>query len=157
MNIRKATIEDSELILDLVKKLATYERKKPEDIKLTLAKIKSHGFGSNKYFDTLIAEYNHIPVGYAIYFFTYSACSGAPAIYMEDLYVDNEYRRKGIATALFDKLAEIAREKHCCRIDWHALDWNEEAIEFYQTLGAEIRPDLVKFRFSLGVTATTKG
>lgn len=145
-NIRIAKKEDKHAILALVKKLAEYERKKPEEVQLTLDKIELHGFGEEKYFDVLIAEYGEIPVGYAFYFFTYSASSGAPILYIEDLFVESEYRHQGLGKALFSNLAKLAIQKECCRMEWHAFTWNEKAIQFYKNLGASPKLDLVQFR-----------
>ncbi|MDP3559041.1 MAG: GNAT family N-acetyltransferase, partial [Legionellaceae bacterium] len=110
-NIRIVKKEDKSALLELVKKLAEYERKKPEEVQLTLDKIKLHGFGKEKYFDVLIAEYNETSIGYALYFFSYSASSGAPILYIEDLFVENEYRHQGLGKALLSSLAKIAIQK----------------------------------------------
>lgn len=144
--IRIAKKEDKNAILDLVKKLAVYERKKTEEIQLTIDKIESHGFGKDNYFDVLIAEHNEIPVGYALYFFSYSASSGAPILYIEDLFVENEYRHQGLGKALLSSLANITIEKKCCRMEWHTFTWNDNGIEFYKNLGAAPKHDLLQFR-----------
>lgn len=148
MYIRRAKKEDKEAILNLVRKLAAYERKKPEEVLLTLEKIENHAFGKNKYFNILIAECNDIPVGYALYFFSYSASLGAPVLYIEDLFVENEHRQQGFGRALLSKLATISIEKECCRMEWHAFIWNEKAMSFYESLGAVPKPDLIQFRLS---------
>jgi GNAT superfamily N-acetyltransferase len=144
MNIRTATNEDKEDILSLVKKLAEYERIKPEEVQLTIDKIESHGFG--RYFDILIAEHNKKSVGYALYFFSYSASAGEPILYLEDLFVEYEYRLQGFGKALLSRLANLAIENECCRMEWHAFIWNEKAIQFYNNLGATPKPDLLQFR-----------
>lgn len=148
MNIREATSNDKESILNLVKKLAEYERKKPEEVLLTIDKIESHSFGDHKYFHIQIAEDNKMPIGYAIYFFSYSASLGAPILYLEDLFVEDEYRNQGIGKALLAKLAQLAQENKCCRMEWHAFTWNEQAIQFYKDLGALPKLDLLQFRLS---------
>lgn len=148
MNIREATKSDKDIILDLVRKLAEYERKKLSDVQLTLEKIEKHGFGDNPYFYILIIESNRIPVGYALYFFCYSGSTGAPILYLEDLFIEEEYRNKGFGKALLSKLAKIAIEKDCCRMEWHAFTWNEKAIQFYKSLGAVSKSDLVQFRLA---------
>lgn len=144
--IRKATIEDKNIILNLVKKLAEYERKKPEDVHLTLDKIETHGFGDTRYFEVLLVELNHIPVGFALYFFSYAASLGAPILYIEDLFIENEYRHQGLGTALFARLAKKALDRDCCRMEWHAFTWNEKALSFYERLGAIPKDDLAQFR-----------
>lgn len=148
MNIRSATLDDKEAILTLVNKLAEFERKKPEEVQLTLDKIESHCFAHTKYFHTLIAEKNKTPVGYALYFFSYSAYAGAPVLYLEDVFVESEHRHQGIGKALLAKLAKLAIENKCCRMEWHAFTWNETAIEFYKNLGATPKHDLLQFRLS---------
>ena len=95
----------------LARKLAEYERKKPEEVNLTLDKIESHGFGKNKYFYVLLAEYKKKPAGYALYFFSYSASAGAPILYVEDLFVDDVYRNYGLGKALLANLAHTAVER----------------------------------------------
>lgn len=145
---RIAKKKDKEEILSLIKKLAEYERKKPEEINLTLDKIESHGFGRNKYFYVLLAEYKKMPAGYALYFFSYSASAAAPILYVEDLFVDELYRNHGLGTALLSNLAHLALEKECCRMEGHAFTWDKNAIEFYEFIGAHPRTDLLQFRLS---------
>lgn len=145
MYIRPATKEDSPAILELVKKLAVYERKKLTDVLLTLEKIKTDCF-EHRYFHILIAEDEGEKIGYALFFFTYSASLGAPILYLEDLFVEEKVRNKGIGKALLSELAKIAIDKKCCRMEWHAFTWNEKAIQFYKYLGAELKNDLVQIR-----------
>lgn len=145
---RIAKKKNKEEIFGLIKKLAEYERKKPEEIKLTLEKIESHGFGRTKYFNVLLAEYKKKPAAYALYFFSYSASSGAPILYVEDLFVDELYRNHGLGTELLANLARLAIEKECCRMEGHAFTWDKKAIEFYEFIGAHPRMDLLQFRLS---------
>ncbi|OGT57625.1 MAG: GNAT family N-acetyltransferase [Gammaproteobacteria bacterium RIFCSPHIGHO2_12_FULL_43_28] len=146
MNIRVATRNDKEVILNLIKKLAAYEGKKPEEFYLTIDKIESHGFGENNYFNVLIAEQNNQAIGYAFYFFNYSSYAGAPILYLEDIFVEEEYRHQGIGKKILAKLANISIEKKCCRMEWHTYSWNEKAIQFYKTLGAAPTANLLQFR-----------
>lgn len=146
--IRIATKKDKYKIYSLVEQFATYERKKHEDIHLTLEKIESHGFGKNKYFHILLAEYKKEPAGYALYFFSYSAAEGAPVLAVENLFVTEAYQSHGLGTALLSYLARLALEEHCCRMDGHAFTWNKQSIEFYEFLGAHTRTDQVHFRLS---------
>ncbi|KTD01728.1 GNAT family N-acetyltransferase [Fluoribacter gormanii] len=145
---RIAKKKDKEQIFGLIKKLAEYERKKPEEIHLTLDKIESHAFGRNKYFYVLLAEYKKNPAGFALYYFSYSAPSGAPVLYVEELFVDELYRNYGLGTSLLSHLAQLALEKECCRMEGHAFTWNKKAIEFYEFIGAHPRTDLLQFRLS---------
>lgn len=145
---RIATKKDKYEISDLVKKLAEYERRKTEEINLTLDKIEAHGFGKNKYFYVLLAEYKKKPAGYALYFFSYSVSSGAPVLYVEDLFVDEMYQSHGLGTALLSNLARLAIEKKCSRMEGHTFTWDTKSIEFYEFLGAHPRTDLLQFRLS---------
>lgn len=147
MLIRKATINDIPAIFELMKKLALHEKKKPEDIKLSEDKIKQHGFGEKPYFSIIVAEINQNIVGYALYFFTYAATAGAPILYLEDLYVIDEHRNQGIGTQLLSELNTIASNNNCCRMEWHVFNWNEPAIQFYKSLGTELKVDLIQVRF----------
>ncbi|KTD42721.1 GNAT family N-acetyltransferase [Legionella parisiensis] len=145
---RIAKKKDKAEILGLIKKLAEIERKKPEEIHLTLEKIESHGFGRNKYFYVLLAEYKKKPAGYALYFFSYSASEAAPILYIEDLFVDEPYRSFGLGTGLLTYLARVAIEKECCRLEGHAFTWDKKTIEFFELIGAHPRTDLLQFRLS---------
>jgi len=144
--IREATIEDAEPLLSMVHKLAAYEKKKPEDVKLSLDKIKKHGFSERPYFQSLIVECDGQAVGYALYYYSYAASAGAPAIFLEDIFVEEAYRHRGIGKGLFAELAAIAVKLECCRLEWNAFTWNEKAIEFYKSLGAIQRGDVFQFR-----------
>ncbi|MGL5742254.1 MAG: GNAT family N-acetyltransferase [Legionella sp.] len=143
---RIAKKKDKNKILVLVKKLAEYERKRPEEINLTLEKIDSHGFGKTKYFSVLLAEYKKQPAGYALYFYSYSGSAGAPILYVEDLFVDELYRSYGLGTALLSNLARLALEKECCRMEGHAFTWNKKASAFYEFIGASPKTDLLQYR-----------
>lgn len=85
-------------------------------------------------------------VGYALYFFTYAASLGAPILYLEDLFVLESYQRQGIGTKFLTQLAKIAANHHCCRMEWHTFSWNRSAIDFYQSMSAVLRPDLIQVR-----------
>lgn len=147
-NFRIATKKDKDKIFFLVQKLAESERKKTEEIGLTLDKIATHGFGKNKYFYVLLAEYEQEPAGFALYFYTYSASLGAPVLYLEEMFVAKNYQSEGLGTALLAHLAHIAVEKQCCRMEGHAFTWNKKFIKFYELLGAVPRTDLLQFRLS---------
>ena len=148
LQIRTATIEDVETLFDLIKKLARYEKKEPEEIGLTIEKIQKHGFGKNPYFQTLIADYDKKSVGYALYFFTYAATAGNPILYLEDLFVEESCRGKGIGKSLLSHLAKLALKEDCCRMEWHAFTWNQAALSFYEGLGSIPKTDLVQVRLS---------
>ena len=134
--IRPAVAADVPLILEFIRGLATYERE-PDAVTVTEADLLRDGFGESPYYQCLIAESDGRPAGFAFYFFNYSTWTGRPGLYLEDLFVNPEFRGLGIGKALLARVAAIAVERGCPRLQWEVLDWNTPAIEFYQALGAE--------------------
>lgn len=145
---RIAKKKDKEEIFFLVNKLAEHERKKPQEVNLTMDKIESHGFGRMRYFYVLLAEYKEKPAAYALFFFSYCASEAAPILYVEELFVDELYRNHGLGSALLSNLAHIAIEKECCRMEGHTMTWNKKGIEFFEFIGASPRTDLLQFRLA---------
>ena len=135
IKIRQANIEDAELILSLIKDLAKFEQLL-DSVVATADDIRKNVFGDNKFIYVLIAEYDSNPVGFALFFHNYSTFVGKPGIYLEDLYVKEEYRNKGIGKKLLQEIAKIAVEKDCGRFEWSVLTWNP-ARKFYEYLGAK--------------------
>lgn len=133
--IRKAVPGDVPLILDFIRALATYERE-PDAVTATEADLLRDGFGPGPYYQCLIGEWDGRPAGFAFYFFNYSTWVGRPGLYLEDIFVNPEFRGLGIGKALLAQVAAIAVEKNCPRLQWEVLDWNTPAIEFYSSLGA---------------------
>jgi len=136
ITIRPATRGDVPQILKFIRALAAYERA-PKAVMATEADLERDGFGPNPFYFCLIAEYGNKPAGFALYFFNYSTWLGRPGLYLEDLFVEPELRGLGIGKALLERVASIAVEKGCLRLQWEVLDWNTLAIEFYQAMGAE--------------------
>ncbi|MGD0939771.1 MAG: GNAT family N-acetyltransferase [Terracidiphilus sp.] len=134
--IRPATREDAPVILGFIRALAAYERE-PDAVKATEADLLRDGFGANPFFSCLIARHDGRAAGFALYFFSYSTWLGHPGLYLEDIFVEPELRGLGIGKALLERVAAIAVEKHCPRLQWEVLDWNTPAIEFYRAMGAE--------------------
>ena len=134
--IRRATAEDAGQILKFIRALAAFERA-PDAVEATEEGLIRDGFGPNPFFQCLIADYDGQPAGFALYFFNYSTWVGRPGVYVEDLFVLPEFRRKGIGRALLKRVAAIAVENGCQRLQWEVLDWNTPAIDFYQAMGAE--------------------
>ena len=134
--IRRATAEDAGQILKFVRALAAFERA-PDAVEATEEGLIRDGFGPNPFFQCLIADYDGQPAGFALYFFNYSTWVGRPGIYVEDLFVLPEFRRKGIGRALLKRVAAVAMENGCQRLQWEVLDWNTPAIDLYRELGAE--------------------
>lgn len=134
--IRPATRADAGTILTFVRALAKYERS-PESVVATEQDLLRDGFGDQPYYSCLIAEQDGVPAGFAFFFYDYSTWMGRPGIYLEDLFVDPEFRGLGIGKALLRRVAAIAMEKGCARLKWQVLDWNTPAIDFYRAMGAE--------------------
>jgi GNAT superfamily N-acetyltransferase len=140
LKIRPATPDDVPEILALIRDLAAYERQ-PDAVVATEADLLRDGFGPQKVFSCLIADWTEAgitkPAAFALYFPFYSTWRGNAGIHLEDLFVRPEFRRRGIAKALFRHLAAIAIESGD-RFQWHVLDWNQPAIDFYQQMGAHM-------------------
>ncbi len=147
VTIRPATEGDVPQILAFIRALAAYERE-PDAVIATEEGLLRDGFGPNPYYQCLIADLDGRPAGFALYFFNYSTWMGRPGIYLEDLFVPPEFRGLGIGKALLKKVAAIAVEKDCRRLQWEVLDWNTPAIDFYRAMGAEFLDEWRNVRVS---------
>jgi GNAT superfamily N-acetyltransferase len=134
--IRSATREDCPTILAFIKQLAAYE-KLAHEVVATEEKLQLTLFGEQPSAEVIIAEYQNIPVGFALFFTNYSTFLAKPGIYLEDLYVQADMRGKGFGKKLLAHLAGLAVERDCGRLDWWVLDWNQPAKDFYLSLDAE--------------------
>ncbi len=132
--IRQAKEADIELIFSLIRKLAVYE--KMEDAVITSAEELREQLFVKENAQVLIAEEAGTAIGFALYFFNFSTFVGRAGLYLEDLYIEPEYRGKGYGKQLFVQLATLAKEKNCGRMEWSVLNWNTPAISFYKSLGA---------------------
>ncbi len=145
--IRFAKPNDAAEIVRLIKELATYEKDpdaavaKPEDL---AAQMKSE----KPPFECILAEVNNKVVGFALFFQNYSTWQGLPGLFLEDLYVQPEHRGSGIGKRLLHELAEICRIRNYGRMEWEVLTWNKLAIDFYNSLGAELIDEKYKCRLS---------
>jgi GNAT superfamily N-acetyltransferase len=146
LNIRMASCEDVPLILKFIKRLAEYE-KLSEQVVATEEILQETLFGDKSYAQVLIAEIEGKPVGYALYFYNYSTFLGYPGLYIEDVFVAEEYRGRGVATALFKKCAHIAQEHKCSRMEWSVLKWNP-ARKFYDHMEAKPMDEWVVYRLA---------
>ena len=146
LQIRPALTRDIPLIHALILGLAEYERE-PASAKLTQAELLRDGFGPEPAFRCLIAEQGSTGCGFALYFPYYSTWSGR-SLYLEDLFVLPEYRGQGLGKELFARVAAIALGQGCSRLDWSVLRWNEPAIRFYESLGAESAGEWDRMRLS---------
>lgn len=137
LNIRPATPADVSQILAFIRELATYERE-PDAVYATEADLLRDGFGPTPRFHCLIADWDGIPAGFALYFYNYSTWRGHTGIHVEDLFVRPEHRGKGIGKALLTRVAARAVEEGCHRLQWDVLEWNTPAIGFYEQMGAQM-------------------
>src|SRR6185437_14596588 len=137
LTIRPATPADVPTILRFIHELADYERE-PDAVVATEADLLRDGWGATPRFTALIADYEGQPAGFALYFTSYSTWRGHHGIRLEDLYVTPALRGKGIGKALLAKLAQIAVEQGCPRLEWDVLEWNAPAIAVYEAIGAKI-------------------
>jgi GNAT superfamily N-acetyltransferase len=139
--IRPATEADVAAILGFVRELAEYEKLAHAAV-ATEDMIARGLFGPRPYAEALIAELDGTPVGFALYFHTFSTFVGKPGLYLEDIFVRPAHRRQGIGLGLLRELAKIALRRDCGRLEWAVLDWNEPAIRFYRhKLGARAMDD----------------
>ncbi len=135
LRIRRAKKEDVPLILAFIKELGEYERLAHEVVANETI-LHETLFGERPYAEVVIAYYDDQPVGYALFFHSFSTFLGRPGIYLEDVYVRPPMRGRGIGKALLVYLARLAKERKCGRIEWAVLNWNEPSIAFYKKLGA---------------------
>jgi len=145
MSIRSAKPADVPAILQLIKDLAFYE-KAPDAVKSTEENLRVALFGEEPKVFAHVAEDGGKIVGIAIWFLNYSTWMGTHGIYLEDLYVDPEFRGKGYGIALLKSLAKICVERGYSRLQWWVLDWNEPSINFYKSLGAVPMDEWTVFR-----------
>jgi GNAT superfamily N-acetyltransferase len=145
--IRTTTEADVPIILSLIRELAEYERA-PEAVVATEAGLREVLFGSKRSAEVLLALANGEAVGFAVYFHNFSTWLGRPGLYLEDLFVRPAVRGKGYGRALLKRLAKIAQERSCGRMEWAVLDWNDPAIQFYCKLGAEPMNEWTVFRLT---------
>ena len=145
--LRPATRRDVSTILALIRGIAEYERLAHE-VENTEARLREHGFGQQRIFEAILAERGGRAVGFALYFFTFSTFTGRPTLYLEDLYVIPEERRGGIGSQLLARLAQIAEQRKCGRMEWSVLDWNTPARDLYFKLGAKAMDAWTVFRMT---------
>ena len=147
VTIRTATEADVPRILTFIRSLAVYERE-PDAVTATEAGLLRDGFGPNPFYKCLIAEQDERAAGFALYFYNYSTWKGRPGIYLEDIFVEPEFRGLGIGKALLKEVAANAVEQGCQRLQWEVLDWNTPAIDFYKAMGAEFLDEWRNVRLS---------
>mgnify|MGYP005855213725 CR=1 FL=1 len=134
--LKNAEPADVPVILDLIKGIAEYE-KLSHEVVATEELLMQNLFGDKSYAEVVIGYEGDTPVGFALFFHNFSTFTGKPGLYLEDLFVYERYRGKGYGKALLLYLATIAQERDCARYEWVVLDWNQPAIDFYNSLGAK--------------------
>ena len=147
MSVRPAERGDVGVILGFIRELAEYERLAHEVVADEVS-LERFLFGERPAAEAIIAEFETTPVGFALFFHTFSTFVGRPGLYLEDLYVRPNMRGKGFGTLLLRHVAQLARERDCGRLEWSVLDWNEPAIRFYQNLGARAMDDWTVYRLT---------
>ena len=146
--IRQAVMNDVPHIFGLIEALAAYE-KLSHQVTGTVGQLQEHLFGSRIFTEAIVVESENKIVGFALFFPNYSTFLTKPGIYLEDLFVLPEYRRRGMGKAMLSYLKELAIARDAGRLEWSVLDWNESAIAFYQSMGAEVLPDWRTCRISV--------
>lgn len=157
--IRFAQAADTPVILGFIRALAVYE-KLEADCVATEERLRATLFGPRPYAEVLLIEEGGKAQGFALFFHNYSTFLAKPGIYLEDLFVDPAARGRGYGKALLAKLAEIAVERGCGRLEWSVLDWNQPAIDFYLSLGARPMDEWTVYRVdgaALGALAAQAG
>ena len=147
MSVRPAEKRDVGVIMGFIKELAEYEGLAHEVV-ADEASLERFLFGEHPVAEALIAEFQTTPIGFALYFTTFSTFVGRPGLYLEDLYVRPNMRGKGVGTLLLQHVARLARERGCGRLEWSVLNWNKPAIRFYETLGARAMDDWTVYRLT---------
>ena len=147
LTIREATINDADTIVSLIKELAEYE-KLSHEVVATKELIEKNLFGEHSTAESLIASYEGSIVGFALFFTNFSTFLAKPGIYLEDLYVKPQFRGKGIGKKLLLELVQIAKQREYGRVEWAVLDWNNPAIQFYRSLGAQPQDEWTVYRIT---------
>jgi GNAT superfamily N-acetyltransferase len=151
-SIRPARPEDAATIANLVYELAVYE-KLEQFARATADDFRQHLFGPRPYAEAIVAEIDEEPVGFALFFPTFSTFRGQPGFYLEDIYVRPAHRGRGIGKALLTTVAKIAMDRGLGRLEWAVLNWNSPAIGFYRGLGAQPLEDWTTYRINDGPLA----
>jgi GNAT superfamily N-acetyltransferase len=147
LQIRPAKESDTPVLLDFIRKLAEYGDISSETT-VTEADVRAALFGPRPVAEAILAYVGDAPAGFAVYSFTFSSFMGKPGIYVEDLFVEHRFRGHGVGKALLITLARLGRERGCGRLEWSVLNWNEQAMEFYQDIGAVPMEEWTTFRLT---------
>jgi GNAT superfamily N-acetyltransferase len=138
--LRAAEPRDLEAIVGLIRGLAEFE-KLTHLLRVTVERLGPHLFGPRPVVEAFVGEVDGAVVAFALFFTNFSTFLAQPGLYLEDLYVDPAFRGRGIGEALLTRLARLAAERGCGRFEWSVLDWNADAIRFYERMGATVMPE----------------
>ena len=140
VHLRPAELRDVVPIVGLIRELADFE-KLTHLLQVTPEKLRPHLFGEKAVAEAMVAEVNGEVAAFALYFTNFSTFLAQPGLYLEDLYVQPAHRGKGVGEAMLTRLGKLAAERGYGRFEWSVLDWNENAIRFYERMGATMLPD----------------
>jgi GNAT superfamily N-acetyltransferase len=142
--LRFAEEKDVAVVLEFVRALAEYEHLQ-DQVQATVEDIRQYVFRDQRA-EVVICEYEGVPAGFVLFFYTFSTFLGKPGIYIEDMFVKPECRGKGLGKLLLSFIITLAKERHCGRVEWSCLNWNESAFKFYRSQGATAMSDWGLFR-----------
>ncbi|HEV2695103.1 MAG TPA: GNAT family N-acetyltransferase [Verrucomicrobiae bacterium] len=147
MNITLVPVKPDEIpvLMELIRELAKFEKLEHE-FTATAESLQAAFFGPQPAAGALLARVDGEPAGYAIYFSTFSSFTGRAGVWLDDLYVQPQFRKQGLGRQLIEAVAKVAAERGCARFEWIALDWNARALEFYRSLGAQTLDEWVLLR-----------
>ena len=135
VDVRGTTPADIPVLLSFIRKMAAFEKL---EVTATEESLRQSLFGDNPAARALLITVAGTPVGYATYFFTFASMTGRRGLWLDDIFIDEAFRAKGIGRAFMDFMKTLAEKNNCARFEWMVVDWNEPAITFYKSLGAEI-------------------
>ena len=156
VQVRAAVVDDAAVIHRFIHALAVYENE-PDAVEVDVATLRQQLASPTPPFEALIAESAGEAVGFALYYANYSTWTGRIGVYLEDLFVPEEHRGRGIGTALLGELARITLDRGGARLDWQVLDWNEPSIGYYESVGAAINRGWLPCRLQGAALATMAG
>lgn len=147
LSIRPAELADVPVVAGLIRQLARFEKLEHEVV-LTEALLKAGLFGARPYAEALLAEEDGQAIGFALFYHNFSTFLARPGMYLEDLFLLPDHRGRGVGRALLAHLARIAVERGCGRLEWAVLNWNQEAVRFYERLGARPNSEWTVYRLT---------